>query len=294
MRMNGFESLMDPDDGRLERALTSDAWAIPAGLKVQDGRLRYLPKSSGKNGKVETGLLAEFAALADEPAANLPNAVLSYSGRFGVLGLCEQHGQPVGHPGSSNCAPAGWPSGPCSEAIDDWRLYARWFRAILRLAHQIYLGQEGDFEDWEVVAPGTAAWRSIYIPGAKKTFPFPPELRPSPRGLVPGKFGALIACVNTLLQRAPLQPRAVVGKDEIQIKLTPVSGFSQLSAILSTELLLAVARSRRIYTCSECARPYIPKRKPTRGERTFCRRCGIKASWRHASASFYERKKNAR
>jgi hypothetical protein len=78
---------------------------------------------------------------------------------------------------------------------------------------------------------------------------------------------------------------------EFVLSISP-QDFSQLLAVLSLELLFQVTGAKRLLTCSSCGSPYIPKRLPTRGERTYCLTCGTRAALRDAGARWRKRNPN--
>ena len=279
--------LADPFTGFVERELLSENWPVPRGLRVYGDNLSYLPGTVARRAKAESRLLLKFIELEDAE----DTSILDFARRYGILHLCEQEGLPVGHatarPIQNFCAPKGWPD-ECAEALADWRAWARRGGAALRLAAAIHDGQEGEFEDWMAVAPGSV----VEIEG--KTIEMRPGVLRVDREFVRGRWDALALIISAWVDAAALRPRCIAVGHSIETKLAAPNPYSGLFAVISSQILFAAAKANRLYSCSACGRLYIPKHKPTFGRDTYCPQCGIRAAWRAASARLYAKRKSGR
>ena len=92
-------------------------------------------------------MLDQFLKLADGSA----EAICRFASKFGILGICAEHGQPTSH--NLVCELAPGPVGWWAEPLDRWRLYAGQFQAILRLADELNRERLGRKEDWALLDP---------------------------------------------------------------------------------------------------------------------------------------------
>jgi hypothetical protein len=283
---------LDPDTGLLDRDVLAPHWFVPALLKFDSATLHYAPFEQGRGDPVGNTkhLLLEFVNLADASDADISG----YARRFGVLGLCEQHNCPVGHPmrldgvavfpggPSPNCHPAGWP-GVCQEPIDQWRVWSKAFGTLLRLATALRMGEPGELEDWFRAAPAL-----------KQDHQFAQRHQ---RGF----WGGLLKPLNAILDLAPrrlgwgIDAGARLVEDSLRpemmpvLRLVPFHDYAALWVALSAELAFAASGAKSWFTCSECGRIYPANRTPTRGKLRFCpEKCGRRAAWRAASRRYYE------
>jgi hypothetical protein len=273
---NQLWRLMDPHSGALERDLPLGAWIVPPGLNLQDGDLVYerrphFPFEEPVIARVRKNILFAFSELAEADGSR----VLSYANKFGVLGLCE-HGMPLGHKGQMPiegiCTPIGWPSPECRESIEQWHFYARGFRAVLRLSVALHEGKSGNADDW------------------KHALELPRIIADARRS--EGPWDSVFGIVNRLMDMSAVRPYCNVKPDKtMYVELRATNVNSVLFATLVTELLFTVTKSKGLLVCSHCGRFFLPNHRPRTGVRRFCRRCGVKAAWRSASADRRLRKK---
>ena len=130
-------------------------------------------------------------------------------------------------------------------------------------------------EDWSVLTAGGKLSRDL-----------PQQLTRRDQWALVGR------CLASWLELIHFRPHLRIspsGKAEFVLAISK-HDFSQLLAVLGLELLFQATRTKRLLTCSSCGRPYSPKRLPTRGERTYCSKCGIRAARRDAAVRW--RKKN--
>lgn len=98
----------------------------------------------------------------------------------------------------------------------------------------------------------------------------------------------LSLCLNSWLEIISFRPGLNITKDgraEFGLSISQ-HDFSQLLAVIGLELLLRVTKANRLMICSSCGSPYIPKRRPTRGDRTYCSACGVRAASRDAATDW--------
>jgi hypothetical protein len=62
-----------------------------------------------------------------------------------------------------------------------------------------------------------------------------------------------------------------------------------LYGALGVQIALAIARSDGVASCISCGLPFLPSRKPAKGRRAFCRRCGKRAADRLAARDYRSR-----
>ena len=74
-------------------------------------------------------MLDQFLSLAEGDGEQ----ICRFARKYGVLGICAEHGMPSSHSLDCDMVPAprigGW-----SEPLDRWRYYAKQFQAVLRVA----------------------------------------------------------------------------------------------------------------------------------------------------------------
>lgn len=127
----------------------TDELLVPAEIHTDGVHLFWSVRQWEKTKTVlpSRAMLDQFLKLADGSA----EAICHFASRFGILGLCEQHGQPTSH--SAKCDLIPGPSQFWAEPVDRWRFYAEQFQAILRLADELNRERLGKKEDWALVAP---------------------------------------------------------------------------------------------------------------------------------------------
>ena len=75
-------------------------------------------------------MLDQFVRLANGSA----EVICRFARKFGILGICAEHGKPTSHNLACDLIPG--PPGWWAEPLDCWRLYARQFQAVLRIADE--------------------------------------------------------------------------------------------------------------------------------------------------------------
>jgi hypothetical protein len=285
MTADRISLLLDAETGRLERMLPEFRWALPKFTRLHTGRLAYTALEKGDGGRVARDrgrLLLQFVALADEP----DSAILRFADRFGPLYLCP-HNEPAVAPcwharfnktlGVHFCPPEGWPD-RCSESLEGWRKWARLMAALLRIANSLHGRQPGTADDWATVFPKGEVHNWI-----KK---FDNYL---------DHWTLLAGVINQQIEYGGLRPFCAINyRGRTEVLFSSLSPYGALFGALTTQTLLAITRARNLLTCSSCGVLFFAKRLPTRGEHSYCRKCGTKGAWVSASRDYRRAKRKAR
>ena len=223
-------------------------------------------------------LLRAFAAVSS------PASAVSFVRRFGPLGLCREHGLP-------GCIPCGyWPrwgalprapavrdadgTGYYVESLDGYLFFARFARAVLRIAAQLKRGSRRAPEDWETVdelvereaqrEPVLGPW--VATLGRMRT-----NLGSS------GEWLALVFALNLLAMRCRASPsctpRADYSKHGLRVTGIELGIEPDAFSAIGFQLINTVARGKEIYLCSYCGALYTPARRPNPNRRNFCDDC---------------------
>lgn len=209
----GFDALFAENTAGLERPVAIQPYHAPRKFRIEDGKIKISPEA--KRTELITpsrGMLEEFVALADADE----DKFLEYACRWGLLELCKEHFMPTSH--NQDCAPIvpfrtrvfGTTDKASKEhrekllsegePISAWRDYARFARAILKIAARLHEGEMGSDDDWTTLhfdEAGFLGWD--YAAERRKSETFPDIDREK----------SLIACgVNTYwLESGGVQPR---------------------------------------------------------------------------------------
>ena len=254
--------LADPDNLALERPSASTDWLRPPYVDVEGDDLSfwwahvavapggYQATAGAEATSPGLGLLASFARL---ESASVDN-ILAFARRWGSLEICA-HNLPRAHPPTSRYPRATYfceewrrPQGrePIGhvESIAVWRYVARRFRLLLDLAEGLWR---------EPPALGDAAvWESVHRR--------PPTDVASARGELSAALNALVRLGSVRVWSVPTPPFVRIGGHD-------------LFGALALQLLLATLKSAGWATCSHCARPYAPTRRPQLGRLNYCPTC---------------------
>lgn len=286
---------MTTDSGALDRAWVSPGtWLVPAtvGLQRTEAGIPYLhwkhdaddPTYFADAGE---GFLENFVEL--EEATDEEIAV--FAERWGVLLICE-HGFPSTHapapwPFNSDavvplfddgtaadlemprgCRPLSSPDGGNMEPMGVWRILSRQFKAALDVAARLHWGEKGP----------QGAWQHLGGP-------------PAPIGTDDGVETEKLylgAFVENMLQMGDVRIGFSWADNVSEVDLVAPSMFSALAM----QLALAVSRSDGLAICSNCARPFIPSRRPKPSQRRYCAICTRdKVPVRDASRAYRARKR---
>jgi hypothetical protein len=145
------------------------------------------------------------------------------------------------------------------ESFASWRMMARHYRALLRLAAAINLGNQGDDDDWRVlnykgVPSDSLHAKRLHIQGA----------------------------MNMEIAVSGLTPQLVWSEDDQEWRTTLAFGCVKLSEVLAYQAMIAIADPNGCAICSGCGQVYYLDRKPNRKRRNFCQRkqCRERTAWR--------------
>jgi hypothetical protein len=268
-----ISGLTRSDGGGLDRLFQDSKGYLPAYVRLENDVFYYsyyddqgypVPAPASRR----RGLLEQFVKLADAPAT----AIAAYARRWGVLDICDQHRLPGAYMHRSedgkNCHQMGWP-GESYEPIDRWRDCARHVRALMNVVAAVHLGEVGRREDWDIL--GTTGLASFGMPSVWEDFT-----------LKTASF--LISwIIHQWLSRVVVMPFL----DWEDPKHPTIRlGNGRLPAAIALELLFIAARTDGLAICAACGIPYVPRRRPRAGERTYCRDCGRKTAVRDAARRY--------
>jgi hypothetical protein len=254
--------LADPDSLVLERPSAAPDWPRTAHVDV-DGddlafwwaRVERVPGGyrAAPGAEATTpgpGLLASFVRLESAPVGK----ILAFAKRWGALEICA-HNLPRAHPPMGRhpratylCEERRLPQGgePIGhlESLAVWRYLARRIRLLLELAEGLWREPPalGDAEVWESVHR------------------HPPSDSASARHELSAGVNAMVQLGQVRVWSAPTPPYVRVGGHD-------------LFGALALQLLLVTSKSAGWATCSHCARPYAPTRRPQSGRLNYCPLC---------------------
>jgi predicted RNA-binding Zn-ribbon protein involved in translation (DUF1610 family) len=212
--------------------------------------------------KAPPDLLEQFCRIAE--ARDTAVAVVAFARRWGLLGLCEEHGLPYRHThivesvnddGSASFQMMFCSSG--DESVQHWKELAVCFDSLLRLGLDLNRGSLGSDLDWQLAA----------IEDFLQGMP-PPSNIADARSMYKGLIWRMI-------EMSQLQPHFEWNNGAWTIDLDSISS-SNLPAILTLQLMLRVANAKVQIKCSTCPRWFIPRRN----QRKYCDKCGRQAMWR--------------
>jgi hypothetical protein len=226
------------------------------------------PGSRYAAGGFETGrnMLERFARLSDGSV----RSVVLFARRFGMLGLCADHGRP-----SPECR---WlTADECegfsgSERVVDWFRLSREIKTAILLAAKLHRGELPADDDWLPLLDeaGVAkidpvrGFRRDEMGGGMKMDP-PTYWKRSITmdwqvlGLVISSWWA-----STSLRLVPFfEPDT-----RVEVRLVPRGLFS----VLVRELLFVVTKVEGFAVCAGCGKLFSPKRKPAAGQCSWCGR----------------------
>lgn len=269
---------------RLDRPVNTGSWPVPPHAEVSEGWVRW-PGVGGTQRDSADGLLDDFLDLADATAADVTRFVT----RWGPLGLCAQHGEPVTHtvhawPWSREVPVAFDRGDPCdirrvgrvdhldghifAEPADGYRRMAKFVRGLLVIAAELHRGRVPDSSVWE--AAGITAPEPDYTG----------DLDDVARLTVGGHVWSLLE-----LGRVRVSFHWQGERPEVHLR-----GAGSVLGPLAIQAAFAVSRSDGLAVCVGCGRPYTPTRRPREGQRTYCPQCrDAGVPQRHAARDYYRR-----
>ena len=261
------------------------ALAIPRDIKLTGDRLLWSDRSV-KWVAPPADLLLKFVGLS---RGELTGAdVLVFAKQWGPLRLC-QHGVPPAHSGPPSlrtlfpgggtvpgCHPrSGGRSGWSADRLEDWQRWSRRFAAFLNIAARVQTPDDGTAED---TARAEEDWASLRAVKSEHHW-WPPGSAPT-RG--PAEAGPLIFHINWLMSLCALHPLLDVNPMRVVLAESPFRATAPLFAVLTTQLLPAVAGARGFAFCSACGEIYLPPRRTSASRGNYCDRCRNRGRWRDA------------
>lgn len=244
----------------IERPVSEAPWLVPAEVEVRDGWL-YWRNWREWDGAVELGtnrpddrkVLTSFVQLAEAGREDRAGRIRGFARTFGVLGLCEAHGNPPATCGGCPTSPAWLELAPSQgrERLRHWLRWAQRARALLRTSAALHRSEEPNPEDWSklLAMHDAAGWLVDQSAG---------ELRDVVGGIV-----------DDWLRRARLSVRFRWDKEQPDIELASADAFGAVGR----QLAFALARVDGFATCAGCGTPFVPDRRPRQGERSWCAEC---------------------
>jgi hypothetical protein len=194
-------------------------------------------------------MLDEFQRLADAPSKEF----LKFANRWGLLGLCKEHGLPFTHPGNEDCMLN------LRENLGHWRRLATQTRAILRVATDLRWSDQHPDTDANLGNPED--WSRI-------------DDEADPAWLVPMDLedakSSLAGYVSRFVEWAQVVPSLEWSQGVPKVFLNP--GFTTFGYI-AVQLLFFTAGGRDIAACSECGQLYPSSRQPRYDRRNYCPEC---------------------
>lgn len=220
-------------------------------------------------------LLDRFVALAEAPDVG----ILVFARRFGVLQTC-RHGLPYRHDPKCKLRPVRHPAAEHAfyyrEPLAAWRRLAAQVRAVLRIATAVERDTLGSAGDWAVVWPETQGRDDVLDEGRAEWL-----------ATIDGQRYSLVSVVSAFLWVGDVRPRLVCecvkGRGT---RVTFALGANRVFGEVALRLAMTVSRVEGLAICANCKTPYTPKRRPKRGQRSFCPNCGKKAAQRFASRDY--------
>jgi hypothetical protein len=190
-----------------------------------------------------------------------PEQIASFAGRWGVLGICDQHGLPVGHPlrhgmiSGERCEPKKvkrkgeyW----FAEPISVWRRISEKSAALIRVARKIEERNPGEMEEWETISGHLDLDNKIRLNlNTAKDF--------------------LARAVQDWLEIGGVQPRFDWDRERGNWMLRhdipggPWNLFGWLALRLAIEIT-----GGRFAVCSNCGREHHVARLPSAGKPSYC------------------------
>jgi hypothetical protein len=271
-------------NGTLERPVQAYGWQVPPRIWRDGETLRY---SVGDHGFREcaiatpsAGLLERFVRLVDAE----PDTIMRFAKRHGLLGIKKRHDRPKAEQwlvpkgakayGYSILEFASYGSQQIGgEPIANWRFWGRRFSAALAIGSCLREGRYGDERHWDCLFGANG-----YRPPAK-------GYKCSFEGITDNDiFDEVRGEFNETLNEW-----LMLGKVQLGLAYDG-SGLSFETPTLFSGLLLqlvsAIGGSGGFAICSNCGKPYSPKRQPPRTTRHYCTDCGRRAAVRDAVRAY--------
>lgn len=294
--MAGTKFLLYLDGVPLTSPAEKSGWGKPTKIELSDDERWLIWGGESKEagvGPAQENLLADFLSLSEAS----PHAVLKFSRRWGVLGIC-RHGKPSTHlprrqwseleeVGVRPCGPMRTRglAGARREPVARWHHFAAQARSIHAAAGALLSGRRVADSGWQVMKEVfPAGWvlpdQEAAQAAALHEHPLPVAAGHVDREVQPvsrqrrmedaneKERRLLTFAVQRWLDWGDVRP--VVRWNGPGGTLT--FGGSSLFGALALQLALTTTKVGGFFLCSACRRAYVPERRP-RGERHFCAEC---------------------
>lgn len=189
-----------------------------------------------------------------------------------------------------------------AEPVERWQHFASEADAILRIAASLKTGEPASTDTWQPLKtllgapvesvlgvipdqdlPSLSEYRRLEAAGVDVLVPR------TRREELKNQRRLLATTLQTWLDMGDVRMLAVPTGAGVRLEF----GSTCLFGALALQLALAVTGSG-LAMCASCTDPYIPKRKPRAGERTYCEECGPAAARRDGARRARERKREER
>jgi hypothetical protein len=272
-----------PED-HLDRPTPERRWWVPARVEVVGQNLVWSARPGQEVSRL-ANLWEEFLTL----DVDAPQRVGAFARRWGVLGLCEDHGFPMNHlpvqpqPRSETlsefgfrCPPARRDEGTWIEPLDGWKHWFGRATRLLRVVGRLAEGQSAPEADWRAACE----WPEL---GGDRG-PWSPPRTPTEQR------AQLARTITNWLRLGQMRASVEWSGREPELFL----GGAGLFGAIALQLALAVTRQQGFAICSECWKVYSVKRRPRVGLGRYCATCGAKAANREAQRRRRMRSHSAR
>ena len=265
-------------------------------------RLETRPGGGGPLASAAEDCLGEFIRLDETSDEEFPARVLALAQRWGLLGIC-CHRKPSSHRIDRRCYPLGSfgsYANPATvspwEPIEAWRRYSRQLRAILNIAVDLQLDRPGSSRDWAAVQGAEPDFRHPLRDWGTPKDDGPPSVNlerwgPKVAGDISSERAALAAALTRWLHYGRVVPHGhwTEGEAAPAVRLFHES----LTGVLAVQLAAALQSPQGVHRCDGCGYPFPSQgaRRPARGKRKWCSRCGRNAQWKDYQRRKYVPKK---
>lgn len=250
------------EGGELDRPLDAGSWVAPDHIELDGHLLRWSGRA--RESASRPGLLESFVRLDDAAA------VVEFAREFG----------PLRWPADRD----GLPVLTFAEDVQTWLGLSSTARGVLDLAQHLRLREPVPSSVWDTLAALDPKPKGRYVgvrldPVGPLRWPFAVALV-EPEQLVSLVLSAWLAGVRVSMVWHARRPP--------EFRHQPGSVFGAVGLALS----LAVSSVGGFAVCSECGRPYVPRRRPAAGRRRFCDPCrDVRAPQRAAEAAYRARRR---
>lgn len=268
-----------PPSGFFVRRPTAlrDGWLVRDGGGFADGKIEQEPK-----------LLERFAALWNAE----PERIFKFARRWGLLGICVEHGIPGHRAGHHAIGRAD------RESVDAWRRISGACSGALEIATALHAGRPAPEDAWRRVLLLDSTWSGVLVNGVDvASLPLRQDIL---AGLASGSHpalskGHLVQFLAQWVNTVGIRPVLSWGDAPPRLELQSRHLEGPLG-VVGVEMLGAVAKSVRPGFCDACGKQL--NRPPRRNQRAYCGPRDNNPAWKQCQkdarrrwgAEFRERK----